>query len=402
MFQHLSINAVGKLTDGLYYNPGCGTLYKMISSDILIKNKKLILSNILGYDTTSTKYIKKNPITGEGSISFLSLLEIPILALRLNLNNNIIADEQDFFSKASGYLTLNGPLNQLKVEGEINLIDSKLALEKSGDTSIAKIKVINKKKKPEKEKKKYSYKNPLLPLNIKVLVEKDYFSVKGFGLNSKWVGALMVKGCITDPCLVGKASIKSGFINLMGRRLKIASGSIIYSQENPKEPILKLIGYRNIDETSKVFINIEGKTSDPKIRFSSNNGLSEEDTFSTILFDRQSPDISVLQAIQLTTSLAALKGQKSLDLQEKLRKIFKLSHIGMKEYRKKDDEYIATGKALSIAKEIGKVTISIEQGASSDSSRFKVLTPISKNIHIEAGTGTGSGIECGINWAKRY
>ena len=400
----IQFSGTGYLTGGLYNNPQTGTFYEKIDCQIVAKDHHIFFDNIIGYDRPPTKKnAKPNPVTGKAVID-LTDLTAPKIDLRLDFNDVIIADADDFFSRATGYLQLKNSEKQVTITGDINLNKSKLALEESGEISVPTVKIINKRNENRKnkvKKVKYNRKNPLAVLDIRATI-KGPFLVKGFGLRSEWTGALGIKGCITDPYLIGQATIKSGRIEIIGRALKIKRGSITYFENDPDNPILSLVAYHKIDEKSKAFLKIDGTLSSPKFQFTSNKGFSEEDCLSFILFGRRSVDVSVVQAVQLASAMATLKGKKGFDLPEQLRHVFKLANIDIKDYRKKDDDDIATGKTLSIAKKIGIVTVSVEQGTSSDSSRVTVSAPVGKNINVEAYTGVGSGVGGGFTWAKRY
>jgi hypothetical protein len=59
-----------------------------------------------------------------------------------------------------------------------------------------------------------------------------------------------------------------------------------------------------------------------------------------------------------------------------------------------------TTQAVRIGKKFGKVQVSIEQGAGSETSKVIVSTPLCNNLVLQGDVGGESG--GGISWVKRY
>lgn len=130
---------------------------------------------------------------------------------------------------------------------------------------------------------------PNLDLNIKLAAPRN------LSLTTNWAalemgGELQIAGTLAKPTLDGKLEVLSGWFGLKERRFDITSASIIF-KPNQDEPYLELLSESVIRSTSfrnpssdntLLFVEANGPLSNPKVKLSSDQGLSEKEILALI------------------------------------------------------------------------------------------------------------------------
>lgn len=390
--------------NGLYENADSGTIFKNITLDAKAKGSHIEIYQILGQDNQHHDSNNSGWVRGSGNINLSNLYE-PKIEIKLRLNDTQIAGSEAFKGKATGEVSLLGPIDDIKIQGDVELFPAELLLEEVSDKKIPKLKIINKVKKNKKKKQKSN----LLPMNIAVKVPSKLF-IRGFGVDSQWKGNIRIVDSLLNPQMLGQITIVKGNIDFLGKSLQIIHGTIIYDEIDFNEPLLDIVASKEAPTKEVLYLKITGRGNDPKIEFSSSPALPQEEVLAMILFGKKLNQISAMQSIQLFSAIASLRGHNGLNFLEKIRSTFGLDSVEVKESRQPlqeyDDNNGQTAQAISLGKEFGKVRVAVEQGTGASSSKITVSTPLTTindvDINADADVGSDRNSGIGLSCQKRY
>jgi len=391
------------VTKGVYENAIFGTLIKNIKIEGKATNNKIILSHISGQDNA------KGRVQGHGSIKFLSPFN-PDLDLQLNLAQLIVVQNDEISGKASGMLRLHGALSggsQVKITGDVVLQPLEIRLDEH-ETKIAAIKLQETKGAPhqlidEQEHSQPIHSSTALPLDI-YLRSPGQVYLTGQGFDAQWKGEMKAIGPIMDPQLVGEMTLVRGKFDLLGKSLKLTEGRILYASQSKNDPLLNIVGTRDIGEITAI-MRIDGYASNPKVTFSSIPALSQEQVLAHLLFGKSLENVSATQSLLLANSLSALKGKNKLNFTDKLRSAFGLDVLELKEKKLHEgDEFQSASQFVSVGKQISdKVYLSLDQSVNGQGGTSATIQlDVTPRFKVEADVGGNTNAGVGFAWVKKY
>ena len=394
------------LTKGLYENAAFGTLIRNITLQANASNDKITISSITGQDNT------KGRINGHATIKLTSLMN-PEVDLQLILSKLMVLQNDEFSGRVSGTLNLQGAFlgdenRRAKINGDITLHPLDIHLEDHSE-ELTTIKLLEKKrdgtykavKKKHQEQRQEG--STLLPLDIKISSPSQIY-VRGYGLESQWKGDLRAIGTLSEPQLTGEIALVRGKFDLLGKPLKLQEGRITFSQEPINDPILLIVGTREIGEVTAT-MRVDGRASDPKIAFLSNPALPQEEVLARLLFGRGIESMSITQSLLLANALRTFKGKNNLNFTDKLRSAFGLDVLEFKERKSEDgDDLQSSNQLLSVGKQItDKVYLSLDQTVSGDGGTAATIQyDVTSNLKVEADVGGDKNTGVGFAWVKKY
>lgn len=401
------INGQVSVANGLYENAAFGTLIKNIKIQGKASGDVLTMSSISGQDSA------KGRVHGQGSVKFTSLLN-PEVDLQLKLDQLIVVQNDEITGKARGILRLQGSLwgddsAKAKITGDVVLQPLEVRLDEYPE-KIVTIKLFEKKKNGsyqisvEHHKQAQLQKNSsLFPLDIKLNSPGQVY-LRGYGFDAQWKAEMRAIGTITEPQLIGELTLVRGKFDLLGKPLKLSEGRITYSQEPRNDPLLSILGTRDVGEITAT-MRIEGRASDPKITFSSSPTLPQEEILARLLFGRGIESMSVTQSLLLANALSAFKGKNNLNLTDKIRSAFGLDVLEFKERKApEEDDFKSGSQQVSVGKQItDKVYLSLDQSVSGDGgTTATVQLDVTSSLKVEADVGGDKNTGVGFAWVKKY
>jgi autotransporter translocation and assembly factor TamB len=116
------------------------------------------------------------------------------------------------------------------------------------------------------------------------------------------------------------------------------------------------------------------------------------------LFDKDSSDISTGEGLVLFTVMDKVTGVDSFSIIDKMKTTLGLDTITIKKADSNKGEY----DAVSIGKKIGKIQVSVEQGAAAGTTGVTVETKVAKNAKMIVDMSGKNSIGAGISWSRRY
>lgn len=255
-------------------------------------------------------------LTVAGDVGFANL-KAPTLNLAITANNVLAARDDNLTARVNANVKISGPLAAATVAGSIGLTKSRYLK----DIDIVPIGLPGKpppstpapaESQPTISVTSAPVKDWKFDLAIKT---DDPFLVRGNLANGQAVADLRLRGTGLKPLLDGNVQVQNLVASLPFSRLTIDNGNISFTPDQPLNPVIDLTGMSTI-RTYLVSVYITGRARDPKIVFSSEPPLAQEQIVS-LLATGSTTD-------ELTGNSEALAGKATLlVVQDLYRRTFK-------------------------------------------------------------------------------
>ena len=234
----------------------------------------------------------------------------------------------------------------------------------------------------------------LATLDIDVEAQNRIF-IRGMGMTAEAGGRIKIAGTSSDPQPVGKFELRQGrsSISVLGKRLNFTRGQVGFAGDlDPTLDFLAETPAKGI--TAQVVIT--GLASSPKVEFTSNPVVPQDEVLSRLLFDKSSGELSPSQALTLAQAVAQYSGMGGggagpLD--------------GLRKGLGVDTLDIAAGAGGGAGLGIGKyisdnIYLGVKQGTTPKNTGVTVDIDITKNIkaRAEAGAAGNTGAGVAVEW----
>ena len=134
----------------------------------------------------------------------------------------------------------------------------------------------------------------------------DRLYVTGMGLNSEWGADFELGGTSAAPRLTGQVRLIRGTLDFAGHSFDLQEGRINFTGGPVNDPTVTISASDDVGDLA-VSVNVAGRATDPRVTFSSVPGLPDDEILSRILFGSSIANLSAIQAVQLASSLNALR-----------------------------------------------------------------------------------------------
>ena len=376
--------------NGVYMNPSSGTYIKDATILTDIKNNKILVTKLYAIDESNSQ----GTISGNGNI--LLTKNGIITDILFNFNNFEIIELKNFEGKLFGKLNLSGTSEQgFKLCGELYTNNAGLDVSNLIEASSHALDLVEKKA----ETKQKMEQKP----DVKCLVDiKFYFKpnlhIKGCGIDSNWGGGATISGDINDLSYEGKVTLIDGIIKVSGKKLALQNGTISISKKNHGVFLVDVSAVKAIDHI-KVGARFVQNEKGNDVTFFSNPYVSKNDILSYLLFDKKSSEITAGEGLTIFSIMSKISGGSDFDITEKIKTVFGFDTIEIKKNKTSSGtEY----DAMSIGKSIGKLKVSVDQGAGKDTTSVIVEADIMKNTKLNVNLSGTDSVGGGIIWRKRY
>lgn len=393
------------LHEGEYENAEFGTVLRHIELNALLRGNLFQITHLSGKD------FKEGTFSGKGTVH-LGNLTVHNSQISVNLDKLLVANNDITAINVSGDLNIKpGEKGAFIIGGEVKTNFGDVFLE----DSMQKIKNINLIEVTEqahlrlKKPKNYNVVPSRSIYNIKVEIP-DNLVIQGRNIKSRWKGDLQVTGPVNLAEIKGFIEVSQGRADILGKQMKIKSGSKISftTFEGEVEPVLDIRVEKTIRDVM-VMIWIHGMAIDPKIEFISIPALAQEEVVSLLLFGKSLNSVSAAQSLQLATRLAAIKtGGDGVNLMDQFQQAFGLDEFSVGS-RQEDEEIqeqqagTSTGYAVRAGKQLNdKIYFGVEQGLGADADTKAVVNiDVTKETKLNLDVGSAGG-SVGYFWEKRY
>ena len=256
---------------------------------------------------------------GDGSIEakgFVSLAQADGYPMNIaaTLDNARLARSDNIAARATGNLTLEKVAGQTALlSGDLRLPETRYRYVREAAASVPALSGVR--RKPPVGRTRISGDGlaavggslfDLIRLDIR-LRAGDQLYVSGMGLESEWQADIQLRGTTQTPRVTGEIELVRGTLGFAGRSFELEEGRISFPTGDAYDPAIRLVASETI-ETVTVNVNVTGRAQNPQISFSSVPGLPQDEIVSRILFGDSITELSPLQAVQLASSLNALRG----------------------------------------------------------------------------------------------
>jgi len=216
--------------------------------------------------------------------------------------------------------------------------------------------------------------------------------VRGRGLDTELGGRVKLTGPITDLRPVGGFRLIRGRLNILTQRITINEGQV--SLIGDLNPFINFVAQTE-GENLTVFITVSGRADAPKIVFSSQPELPQDEVLAQLIFKRSISELSPIQIAQLAAAVAELAGGSNTSLLDNLRKATGL-----------DDLDVVTDQEGKTAVRAGRyinehVYLGVEAGTEGNT-KATVNLDITKHLKAKGGLGTQGDSDLGLFYEKDY
>ncbi|QBF31905.1 translocation/assembly module TamB domain-containing protein [Thalassococcus sp. S3] len=164
---------------------------------------------------------------------------------------------------------------------------------------------------------------PSFPLDLLIRAPARIF-VRGRGLDAELGGQLRLTGTTNAPISAGAFDLIRGRLDILGQRFTLDEGRV--SLQGDFDPFLTFVATTDTEQGTASVI-IDGRASDPQVRFEASPPVPQDEVLAQILFGRDLSQISPFQALQLANAVATLAGRNNASVLSRLREGFGLDDL---------------------------------------------------------------------------
>ena len=252
-------------------------------------------------------------IEAKGFVSLSQANGYP-MNIAATLDNARLARSDNIAARATGNLTLEKVAGQTALlSGDLQLPETRYRYVREAAASVPVLSGVR--RKPPVGRTRISGDGlaavgtslfDLIRLDIR-LRARDELYVSGMGLESEWKADIRLRGTTEAPRVTGEIELARGTLGFAGRSFELQEGRITFPTGDAYDPAIRLVASETIEAVT-VNVNVTGRAQNPQIAFSSVPGLPQDEIVSRILFGDSITELSPLQAVQLASSLNALRG----------------------------------------------------------------------------------------------
>jgi translocation and assembly module TamB len=261
---------------------------------------KLVLSSLSGQSKGG------GAVTGSGTFD----LGVPSgvgMDLRLQAERAVLLDRDDLGATVTGPISIQSDGVGGTISGDVQLVRSRFLLGRANAVAeIPALKVIEVNRRGEVEEDDDVARASPWKLDIHANA-RNRLTVTGLGLSSEWRAGLQIGGTVTNPAILGTASLVRGEYEFAGRAFDLEKGEIRFTGNTPVNPNLDIDASANITDLSAT-IHVGGTGLRPEISFTSTPAMPEDELLSRLLFGTSITDLSAPEALQLAAAVASLQG----------------------------------------------------------------------------------------------
>ncbi|MCY4488497.1 MAG: translocation/assembly module TamB domain-containing protein [Deltaproteobacteria bacterium] len=366
----------GSVTGGEYRSVDAGT----VLTDLAIQ-AQLAGNDRIGLTATASDQ-DQGKLKAAGAIRLGHSVNVD-----LRIDDATLIRRDDITARLSGAATLDGTFEHLALRGDLRVNRAEYRLEDAPPPEVVALEGIRIEGAPEDRREDGP---ALLSLDLTVRSERGVF-IRGRGVDSEWNTDLRVTGAPTAPVLTGTLQSVRGGLDLLGKPFDLTQGRIVFDGSPEPEPRIDVRLERTTD-THQGGLHLNGRATNPRIRFVSQSGLPEEEVLPRLLFGASRQSLTVAQAIQLSVALAQLFGEGTgFGLQERLRTAARLDDLQL-------SGTDADSVSVTVGKNLGDVFVGARQSLLGRRSSIVVELNLSDNLMVDSELTNERGSNIGVRW----
>lgn len=301
---HPQITGTIDLTDGRFENGGTGTLITALDAHLTGDAQGLTIDHFKGATpdggsvTLQGRLLLAPGGSGEGAG--------PSADLRLLTDNARLVRTDPVTAWVDSDLTLRGPLSHPKVAGTVGLRRTWVGLPDKMPADVADLPVreTNGGRPRAADAPPPASPGTVADLDIHVTAANQIYA-QGRGLTSEFKADLKITGTSDAPHIVGPLSLVKGDLSALGQTFTLNTADITFTGDT--DPQLNVSASATKSDFTAI-MTVTGRTSAPKVAFTSDPVSPQDEVLSRLLFDKNLGQLSALEALQLANSAAQMSG----------------------------------------------------------------------------------------------
>lgn len=320
------------------------------------------------------------------------------LSAALSLRDFRAARRDDAAVRLNADLSLGPDLATPRVAGEVTVIEAELRIPERlpPDVVVLNVREINRGDAADDAASPRPVSPLVIGLDLRIAAPNRVF-VRGRGLDAEFGGALSVRGSSRDPQIQGDLKVVRGDLDLLGKRLTLESGSIVFPGGARIDPDLAAVAtFAAGTGTGEAVLS--GTLSSPSIKLGSRSGLPQDEVLSRLLFGTGTASLTPFQAVQLAQSAAMLvSGNTGGGPLERLRRRVGLDRLDVQGGTGAAGPSVEVGKYLA-----PNVLLKAQQGSARSGPSVGVEVELTPNISVDTRVGADARSSLGVNLKKDY
>lgn len=385
------------LSDGQYVNAYYGSRLEQITAVFSASGSDIRLTEL------SAATPNGGTLTGAGSLALDPDKGYPF-QLDAMLRNGAVVDTALANATADADLRLSGALaEKMLLSGEVSVLTAEFRVPDRLPVSVPELAVEEVNLPPEMAAAR-AVREPAGPaaavdaeLDLVASARQAVF-VRGRGLDVELEGDLTIRGSAAAPAIGGDLTLRSGTLDLLGRRLTFQRGSLGFDGASELDPELDFQAGSVVNETS-VQVEVGGRVSDPAITLTSVPELPQDEIAARLLFGKDVRSLSAFEAVTLAQSVGQLTGLTggSAGLLEQMRQRIGLDRLDVDVGDESGQTSVRGGRYVGEG-----VYVGVEQGLDEQSSRVNVEIEVTPNVKVESDVGADAEGRIGVNLEWDY
>lgn len=201
-----------------------------------------------------------------------------------------------------------------------------------------------------------------------------------------------IGGTTRNPEIYGEAFIIRGDATLAGQRFIFEEGTISFDGA-PSSAQLNLTAVRDTGDLT-AFINVTGTPQEPRISLSSEPELPQDEILARVLFGRSASELTALEAAQLASALASLRGGGGFDALGQLRSGLGLDRLAVAQTA--GGTVVSGGRYLT-----DDVYLELQSGGEAGAAA-QIEWQALKNFSIVSRFGSSESTGVSVRWQRDY
>ncbi|HSF93905.1 MAG TPA: translocation/assembly module TamB domain-containing protein, partial [Thermohalobaculum sp.] len=370
------------LTGGEYQNLDTGTILTGLTVTSSIAEDGTLSMALDGSDG------------GKGTVSARMALRLggpPSLDLTAKIGQAVLVRRDDITAQISGDLALAGPLKALELSGALTVERAEVRLVAAAPPEVIELEGIRIKGAPEPEEEDGN--GSRLSLDLTVAAPGNIF-VRGRGLDSEWKMALAIQGDAARPVVTGDIEKVRGALDLLGRPFDLARGRVGFDGGSEVDPLIDVSLEREAHGIRGGIV-VEGRASQPEVRFASVPELPEDEVLPRLLFGQSRQSLSGPQAVQLAAGIATLMSGKAGPLD------FAREAVGVDVLRVEGET--VEDSSVTVGRNLGEgIFVGARQGLQGQGTTVTVEVEVFEGVKLDSEISQQGNSTVGITWRKDF
>ena len=314
----------------------------------------------------------------------------PTIEAGLHVDQATLLQRDDITAQVSGTGRLQGPWSDLVFRGEFAVHEAEIRLTDvmpADAIELDGVRLAHAAEEPE------AVAEQRLALDLTVRADRAVF-IRGRGLESEWDLELRAAGDVSAPVLSGAVRKIRGRLDLLGQPFELTRGEITFDGAAGLDPAIG-VSLEREEHDVHGGIYVDGRLSNPRVRFGSQTGLAPDEVLPRLLFGASQQSLSGAQALQLSLGVARLLGHGP-GLQDRLREAVGVDVLTVSGATQED-------AALTVGQNLGdRVFVGAEQRIGTGQSSIIVEVEVMENVIVDSKMEAGQGANVGMSWRRDY